>query len=190
MGTVTTVGLDIAKSVFQVHGISATREVLVRRRLSRARAGAAEGQLTMMIGGTDEDFADARPVIDAMAGKAVHVGPSGAGNVAKLINNMLVAAHMVTTGEARRVEPCFPQFLQPGCRRPAKIGSLAIAAQGDVHGRVGILEPGEGGAEHRPATLVQLSFARWIDARGQGGSAIGGRLKSSLTTEPGPAATC
>jgi 3-hydroxyisobutyrate dehydrogenase len=33
----------------------------------------------------------------------VHVGPSGAGNIAKLVNNMLVAAHLVTTGEAMRL---------------------------------------------------------------------------------------
>ena len=71
--------------------------------VSGGPAGAAEGQLTMMIGGTDADFADARPVIEALAAKAVHVGPSGAGNVAKLINNMLVAAHIVTTGEAMRL---------------------------------------------------------------------------------------
>jgi transposase len=37
MGTITTIGLDIAKSVFQVHGIDATGEVIVRRRLSRVR---------------------------------------------------------------------------------------------------------------------------------------------------------
>jgi transposase len=37
MGMVTTIGLDIAKSVFQVHGIDAAGAVLVRRRLSRAR---------------------------------------------------------------------------------------------------------------------------------------------------------
>ena len=36
-GTITTIGLDIAKSVFQVHGIDAAGEVLVRRRLSRGR---------------------------------------------------------------------------------------------------------------------------------------------------------
>jgi 3-hydroxyisobutyrate dehydrogenase len=71
--------------------------------VSGGPSGAADGQLTMMIGGSEHDFADARPVIEAMAGKAVHVGPSGAGNVAKLINNMLVAAHMITTGEAIRL---------------------------------------------------------------------------------------
>ena len=37
MGMVTTVGLDIAKSVFQVHGVDAVGTVLIRRRLSRAR---------------------------------------------------------------------------------------------------------------------------------------------------------
>jgi hypothetical protein len=37
MGTVTTMGLDIAKSVFQVHGIDAACDVVVRRRLSRGR---------------------------------------------------------------------------------------------------------------------------------------------------------
>lgn len=37
MGTIATMGLDIARSVFQVHGIDAAGEVMVRRQLSRAR---------------------------------------------------------------------------------------------------------------------------------------------------------
>jgi transposase len=37
MSTVTTIGLDIAKSVFQVHGISATGEVLIRRQVRRGQ---------------------------------------------------------------------------------------------------------------------------------------------------------
>ncbi len=53
----------------------------------------------MMIGGEEADFALARPVIEAMATKILHVGPSGAGNVAKLVNNLLVAAHMITTAK-------------------------------------------------------------------------------------------
>lgn len=71
--------------------------------VSGGPAGAAAGTLTMMIGGDDADVAAARPVIDALASTAIHVGPSGAGNVAKLVNNMLVAAHMLTTGEALRL---------------------------------------------------------------------------------------
>ena len=71
--------------------------------VSGGPAGAANGALTMMIGGTDSDLALARPIIEAMSAKALHVGPSGAGNVAKLVNNLLAAAHMVTTSEALKL---------------------------------------------------------------------------------------
>ena len=71
--------------------------------VSGGPAGAAAGTMTMMIGGAEEDLALAQPVISAMSGTAVHVGPSGAGNIAKLVNNMLVAAHLITTGEAMRL---------------------------------------------------------------------------------------
>ena len=71
--------------------------------VSGGPGGAASGTLTMMIGGQDKDLALARPVIEALSSKALHVGPSGAGNVAKLVNNMLAAAHMVTTGEGLKL---------------------------------------------------------------------------------------
>lgn len=71
--------------------------------VSGGPAGASSGNLTMMIGGSEEDVALARPVIEAMASKILHVGPIGAGNVAKLVNNMLVAAHMLTTSEGLRL---------------------------------------------------------------------------------------
>lgn len=65
--------------------------------------GAANGTLAMMVGGSEEDVAHARPAIEAMASKILHVGPSGAGNVAKLVNNLLVASHMLTTSEGLRL---------------------------------------------------------------------------------------
>ncbi|MBC8719910.1 MULTISPECIES: NAD(P)-dependent oxidoreductase [Brucella/Ochrobactrum group] len=71
--------------------------------VSGGPAGAASGKLTMMIGGSDTDLALAQPVIEAMAAKVLHVGPSGAGNVAKLVNNLLAAAHMITTSEALKL---------------------------------------------------------------------------------------
>lgn len=71
--------------------------------VSGGPAGAAEGTLAMMLGGEAADIEAAQPVIDALAARPVHVGPSGAGNVAKLVNNLLVAAHMLTTGEALRL---------------------------------------------------------------------------------------
>jgi len=71
--------------------------------VSGGPSGAASGKLAMMIGGAEQDLADARAVIDALATKVMHVGTSGAGNVAKLVNNLLVAAHMLTTSEALKL---------------------------------------------------------------------------------------
>jgi 3-hydroxyisobutyrate dehydrogenase len=71
--------------------------------VSGGPSGAAQGTLTMMVGGAPVDYALAEPVLAAMSARAVHVGPSGAGNIVKLVNNLLVAAHLVTTGEAMRL---------------------------------------------------------------------------------------
>lgn len=58
--------------------------------------GAAEqGTLTIMVGGTPEDFAAAKPLLESMGKKILHVGPMGHGSVLKLAAN-LVAASVVT----------------------------------------------------------------------------------------------
>lgn len=71
--------------------------------VSGGPAGARSGALAMMIGGDEVHLAAARPVLDAMAAKAIHVGASGAGNVAKLVNNLLVAANLLMVSEAMRL---------------------------------------------------------------------------------------
>ena len=71
--------------------------------VSGGPSGAAAGTLTMMVGGMAEDHALAEPVLAALSARAPLVGPSGAGNIVKLVNNLLVAAHLVTTGEAMRL---------------------------------------------------------------------------------------
>lgn len=71
--------------------------------VSGGPAGAASGNLSFMIGGDEVDFVAAQDQLTAMAAKVLHVGPSGAGNVTKLVNNMLVACHMLTTAEGLRL---------------------------------------------------------------------------------------
>lgn len=71
--------------------------------VSGGPSGAAAGQLSVMLGGDEAWAGRAMPALEAMAAKILHVGPSGAGNVAKLVNNMLVASHMITTLEALRL---------------------------------------------------------------------------------------
>lgn len=62
--------------------------------------GAAAGTLTFMVGGTDAAFAKVLPLFEIMGQKAVHCGASGAGQAAKICNNMILGATMVVTCEA------------------------------------------------------------------------------------------
>ncbi|MGH1465731.1 MAG: 3-hydroxyisobutyrate dehydrogenase [Cognatishimia sp.] len=62
--------------------------------------GAAGGTLTFMAGGSPEAFAIAAPLFDIMGQKAVHCGASGAGQAAKICNNMILGVTMVATCEA------------------------------------------------------------------------------------------
>ncbi|MFY2826427.1 3-hydroxyisobutyrate dehydrogenase [Ruegeria sp. MALMAid1280] len=62
--------------------------------------GAAAGTLTFMAGGSDDAFAKAEPLFDIMGQKAVHCGDSGAGQAAKICNNMILGVTMIATCEA------------------------------------------------------------------------------------------
>jgi 3-hydroxyisobutyrate dehydrogenase len=62
--------------------------------------GATAGTLTFMAGGSEEAFAKVRPLFDVMGQKAVHCGPSGNGQAAKICNNMILGATMIVTCEA------------------------------------------------------------------------------------------
>ena len=71
--------------------------------VSGGPAGAAAGSLAMMVGGDGAALDCARPDLARLAGKILHIGPSGAGQVAKLVNNLMVATHLVVAGEALRL---------------------------------------------------------------------------------------
>lgn len=62
--------------------------------------GAVAGTLAFMVGGASGALETARPVLEAMAGKIIHCGDSGAGQAAKLCNNMLLAVQQIAVGEA------------------------------------------------------------------------------------------
>jgi len=63
--------------------------------------GAAKaGKLTFICGGDEDAVEKARPVLDDMGKAVFRAGPSGAGQIAKICNNMLLAVHMIGTAEA------------------------------------------------------------------------------------------
>ncbi|WP_448502998.1 3-hydroxyisobutyrate dehydrogenase [Sphingomonas sp.] len=63
-------------------------------------AAAAGGTLTFMVGGAEDAFRRAEPFLADMGKAVIHAGGAGAGQAAKICNNMLLGATMVATGEA------------------------------------------------------------------------------------------
>lgn len=63
-------------------------------------AAAAGGTLTFMVGGTESAFRRAEPFLTDMGKAVIHAGGAGAGQAAKICNNMLLGATMIATGEA------------------------------------------------------------------------------------------
>ena len=67
--------------------------------VSGGTGGAIAGTLTIMVGGSAEDFARARPILETMGKNIHHVGPIGSGSVVKLINQMMNAVNAVGAAE-------------------------------------------------------------------------------------------
>jgi 3-hydroxyisobutyrate dehydrogenase len=67
--------------------------------VSGGTAGAQNGTLTFMVGGTDEAFARGKPVLEAMGKNIFHAGGPGAGQAVKICNNMMLAINMVGVSE-------------------------------------------------------------------------------------------
>jgi 3-hydroxyisobutyrate dehydrogenase len=68
--------------------------------VSGGTAGAEAGTLSFMVGGPESALAQARPLLEVMGANIFHAGAHGAGQVAKIANNMLLAIHMAGTAEA------------------------------------------------------------------------------------------
>src|SRR6056297_649157 len=93
-----TVDVDSARAVAeqaQAAGLSA-----LDAPVSGGVGGAQNGTLTFMVGGDEAGFNTARDLFDIMGQKAVHCGPSGNGQGAKICNNMILGATMIVTCEA------------------------------------------------------------------------------------------
>ncbi|UWR00411.1 NAD(P)-dependent oxidoreductase [Rhodobacteraceae bacterium S2214] len=71
--------------------------------LSGGAPKVATGELTLMVGGADDDFADAREVLQHLASNITHMGPAGAGQTTKLINQVLCGLNFLAVAEATQL---------------------------------------------------------------------------------------
>jgi L-serine 3-dehydrogenase (NAD+) len=89
------------ESARKVHKAAAGRGLeMLDAPVSGGTAGAAAGTLTFMIGGAAATLEKARQVFAAMGKNIFHAGPDGAGQVAKVCNNQVLAVQMIATAEA------------------------------------------------------------------------------------------
>ncbi|UWQ34553.1 3-hydroxyisobutyrate dehydrogenase [Leisingera sp. M527] len=93
-----TVDVDSARAVAEQ--ADAAGLLSVDAPVSGGIGGAAGGTLTFMAGGSADAFAAAEPLFDIMGQKAVHCGEAGAGQAAKICNNMILGVTMIATCEA------------------------------------------------------------------------------------------
>jgi 2-hydroxy-3-oxopropionate reductase len=68
--------------------------------VSGGEQGAIDATLSIMVGGSPEDFADVRPVLEAVGKTIVHVGPAGSGQTVKAANQLIVAGTIELVAEA------------------------------------------------------------------------------------------
>jgi L-serine 3-dehydrogenase (NAD+) len=93
-----TIAPEVARSV---HAAAHERGIeLLDAPVSGGTAGAAAGTLTFMIGGPAATLTKAQPFFQAMGKNIFHAGPEGAGQVAKVCNNQVLAVQMIATAEA------------------------------------------------------------------------------------------
>ena len=93
-----TVDVDSARHVANLAEIA--KIIAMDAPVSGGIGGASSGTLTFMVGGSNQGFAKVKPLFDVMGQKAVHCGPSGNGQAAKICNNMILGATMIVTCEA------------------------------------------------------------------------------------------
>jgi len=92
--------IDVATAKSVALAAEARGFAMVDAPVSGGIAAANAGALTFMVGGSDTAFARAEPILSAMGKAVIHAGGSGAGQAAKICNNMILGSQMIATCEA------------------------------------------------------------------------------------------
>ena len=92
--------IDVATTRKIGESLLANGQGYVDAPVSGGISGAANASLTFMVGGAAADFARAKPYFDALGQKSVHCGGIGAGQSAKICNNLILGATMIATCES------------------------------------------------------------------------------------------
>jgi 3-hydroxyisobutyrate dehydrogenase len=117
--------------------------------------GAVAGTLAIMVGGDANDLEEARPALAAMGTNIIHVGAVGAGEVAKLCNNLISGSALIAVAEAFRIGEAFgvdPQVLTSVIGK----SSGATWVMEHMHPVPGIVESAASNRQYAPGFMTDL----------------------------------
>jgi 2-hydroxy-3-oxopropionate reductase len=124
---------------FGTSGVPATKKFAQRvlggwvdAPVSGGQVGAESANLTIMAGGSDEDFARALPLLEVVGEKITHMGPVGSGQVTKLANQLIVAQTIDAVAQALRMAEL--AGVDSATVREALLGGFAESRILDLHG--------------------------------------------------------
>ncbi|MEO8423547.1 MAG: 2-hydroxy-3-oxopropionate reductase [Actinomycetota bacterium] len=133
--------------------------------VSGGERGAIDGTLSIMVGGSDHAFARATPILHPMGKNIVHVGPSGAGQITKACNQLVVAATIEAVAEALVLAE--RSGVDAAKVREALLGGFAGSKILEVHGQRMLdrtFEPGFRARLHRKDARIVLDAAKAADS--------------------------
>jgi 2-hydroxy-3-oxopropionate reductase len=128
--------------------------------VSGGERGAVEGTLSIMVGGSEAAFERAQPLFQAMGKTIVHIGSSGAGQVAKACNQLVVAANLEAVAEALVLAA--KAGVDPARVREVLLGGFAQSRVLETHGQRMLerkFEPGFKARLHRKDAGIVMHLA-------------------------------
>jgi 3-hydroxyisobutyrate dehydrogenase len=166
--------IDVGTAREVAAAATAAGHPMVDAPVSGGIAAANGGTLTFMVGGTPEAFAAAEPILSAMGKAVIHAGTNGAGQAAKICNNMILGATMAATCEAFALAEKLGLDLQTFYDISSKASgqSWSMTSYCPVPG-VGPQTPADNGYQGGFATALMLKDLNLAtQAAGQAGSAV------------------
>ncbi len=128
--------------------------------------GAQQGTLSIMVGGSDADFARGRAVMEGMGSRVIHCGPQGAGQVTKACNQLIVMSTVTAVAESLRLAA--NAGLDPWVVREVLLGGYAYSPILEMHGvrmLTGDYAPGGRASFHEKdiATIAEICAASGLE---------------------------
>lgn len=148
-----TIDSDTARRVSKVAADQGLQ--MVDAPVSGGVAAAAAGTLAFMCGGSEETFERVKPILQGMGKNIFHAGESGAGQVAKACNNMLLSILMIGTSEAIKLGA-------DNGLDPAKLSEIMLASSGRnwalecYNPCPGVMETAPASNDYKPGFMVDL----------------------------------